>query len=860
MSESESANDFQKIDDSAEKAREAPETGATPAAPCTQVSEKHNAPDATSASHTSAKDSILTQESKTQSPEPCEALKNHPAEAEAPSSSMLPNPVTSSLTSASMAPTPKVIVSCAPGRSATPLVVGARVVSAAISAAGASGQTSASHPGGLTVMSNQVRPPAVTQAPLRAAIMALPRASNVTQQNVTVPRSPQTTSLQLPANFQIPQGMVLIRSDSGQLMLVSQQALAQAQAQGLVPKSSNVTTTVRPQASQATTTSIIRVSLPSSSTTVATLVKPGSSAAKAVLKPSSTTGTATIKPTTTASTIIKPPSVLGTGLKPSSITGPTVIKAPSAQKPPISTTTATISQRTITGTSVPSTSVVKSIGKASLSSSVTQSSRPVGSGPRNISPNIPIKASSSSKVSTPVTVTAETLENVKKCKNFLITLMKLASSGTRSPDMAQNVRALVKDLLDGRLEAEEFTEKLYMELKSSPQPYLVPFLKRSLPAVRQLTPNSQLFIQQCEQPKASSSSTVSSSAQKLSHSSSTTISQPLRGSVPAGPPQMVIQQTKGVIVEQSVTSSPRVVLPVQNHTQPKHPVIQTNTQAAGAFRKQYSLQASKTPSGPTQAAQTYNFKDSTSGSFRDDDDINDVASMAGVNVNEENARILASSSELVGTVVRSCRDEPFLQTTALQQRVLHIGGSLGVAEVNQDVLGLLSHATQERLRVLLEKLTVIAQHHSISYRDDWRNIQTSDTRSQLKFLEQLEKVEKQKREEEERETLLRIAKSRSSSEDPEQLRLKQRAKEMQQLELAQMEHRDANLAALAALGPRKRKPLEASGSGTNQVLGLRAQRTAQRVPTRVTFRDLIFCMEQDRALRHSLTLYDAFLR
>lgn len=41
---------------------------------------------------------------------------------------------------------------------------------------------------------------------------------------------------------------------------------------------------------------------------------------------------------------------------------------------------------------------------------------------------------------------------------------------------------------------------------------------------------------------------------------------------------------------------------------------------------------------------------------------------------------------------------------------------------------------------------------------------------------------------------------------------------MQQLELAQMEHRDANLAALAALGPRKRKPLDTSGSGNNQVL------------------------------------------
>lgn len=41
----------------------------------------------------------------------------------------------------------------------------------------------------------------------------------------------------------------------------------------------------------------------------------------------------------------------------------------------------------------------------------------------------------------------ETLENVKKCKNFLVTLMKLASSGTRSANMAQNVRALVKGLL-----------------------------------------------------------------------------------------------------------------------------------------------------------------------------------------------------------------------------------------------------------------------------------------------------------------------------------------------------------------------------------------------------------------------------
>lgn len=59
--------------------------------------------------------------------------------------------------------------------------------------------------------------------------------------------------------------------------------------------------------------------------------------------------------------------------------------------------------------------------------------------------------------------------------------------------------------------------------------------------------------------------------------------------------------------------------------------------------------------------------------FRDDDDINDVASMAGVNLSEENARILASGSELVGSVIRSCQEEPFLFPSALQSRVLEIG-------------------------------------------------------------------------------------------------------------------------------------------------------------------------------------------
>lgn len=47
--------------------------------------------------------------------------------------------------------------------------------------------------------------------------------------------------------------------------------------------------------------------------------------------------------------------------------------------------------------------------------------------------------------------------------------------------------------------------------------------------------------------------------------------------------------------------------------------------------------------------------------------------MAGVNLNEESARILATSSELVGTKIRSCKDESFLPAGLLHRRILDTG-------------------------------------------------------------------------------------------------------------------------------------------------------------------------------------------
>lgn len=57
---------------------------------------------------------------------------------------------------------------------------------------------------------------------------------------------------------------------------------------------------------------------------------------------------------------------------------------------------------------------------------------------------------------------------------------------------------------------------------------------------------------------------------------------------------------------------------------------------------------------------------------REDDDINDVASMAGVNLTEENAQILTT---VVGSVVQSCQDQLFLAPNLLLSRILHAGAN-----------------------------------------------------------------------------------------------------------------------------------------------------------------------------------------
>uniref|UniRef100_A0A8C7EW42 TATA-box binding protein associated factor 4 n=1 Tax=Neovison vison TaxID=452646 RepID=A0A8C7EW42_NEOVI len=636
-------------------------------------------------------------------------------------------------------------------------------------------------------------------------------------------------------------GMVLVRSENGQLLMIPQQALAQMQAQAHVQTQPQTSMAARP----ATPTSAPPVQ-------ISTVQAPGTSIIARQVTP-----TTIIKPVSQAQTTVPPT----TALQRSPGVQPQLVLGGAAQTTSLGTATAVqqtgTPQRTVPGATTTSTAAT------------------------------------------------ETMENVKKCKNFLSTLIKLASSGKQSTETAANVKELVQSLLDGKIEAEDFTSRLYRELNSSPQPYLVPFLKRSLPALRQLTPDSAAFIQQSQQqpPPASQATTaltavvLSSSVQRTAGKTPATVTSALQPPVisltqptqvgagkPGQPTPLVIQQPPkpGALIrppQVTLTQTPMVALrqPHSRIVLTAPPQIQLNQLQPGEVPvvKPAVLPGTKAlsaVSAQAAAAQKNKLKEPGGSSFRDDDDINDVASMAGVNLSEESARILATNSELVGTLTRSCKDETFLLPAPLQRRILEIGRKHGITELHPDVVSYVSHATQQRLQNLVEKISETAQQKNFSYKDDDRYEQASDVRAQLKFFEQLDQIEKQRKDEQEREILMRAAKSRSRQEDPEQLRLKQKAKEMQQQELAQMRQRDANLTALAAIGPRKKRKVDSPGPGSGTEgsgpgsavpggsgVGTPRQFTRQRI-TRVNLRDLIFCLENERATSRSLLLYKALLK
>jgi len=478
-------------------------------------------------------------------------------------------------------------------------------------------------------------------------------------------------------------------------------------------------------------------------------------------------------------------------------------------------------------------------------------------------PRLPTAPAPRQTVSAPAAAAANTANSMGqqmtpdtakiKCKNFLATLLRLASDQPES--VARNVRALIQGLIDGRVEPEVFTTKLQKELNSSPQPCLVPFLKKSLPYLQHSLATRELTIEGVNPPSIHQ---IGKLPPAMTVSAPATQSRPPSSLTPmSGPPHSVMGQVRTNLPNQPQPRIGSIPQARPTFARPGFPGLPTTPLRPGAGAQYSSLgQGLQHPLLPPPKGPQAVIRDKKSGnnaySAAGDDDINDVAAMGGVNLAEEANRILGSTDN-VGSVIRSCKDETFLQTGLLHQRITRICREKGLDAPTQEVINLMSHATQDRLKTLVSKLSVIAEHRLDIIKTEGPYEATQDIKGQLRFLEDLDKMEKKRHEEAEREMLLRAAKSRTKTDDPEKEKIKAKAKEMQRDEAERIRHQEANRTALEAIGgPKKRKFGEIDPKmGTSNV----PLRTRTK---RVHLRDVMFLMEQEKHLKHSGLLFKSY--
>lgn len=483
---------------------------------------------------------------------------------------------------------------------------------------------------------------------------------------------------------------------------------------------------------------------------------------------------------------------------------------------------------------------------------VIPTSQPMGlrvQGPISTGPIIHQTNVMNSNATAPSQMTPD--DALAKGKSFfssLLTRMNIKSKKT--------IQNLIQDLIDGKKTSEEFASALQKELNSGPQVQLVPFLELLLPILRQSIIEGKTELPGIRPPSSSQDSSLS----QQSNDSNPSISSPSKvqlnnlnasaakkKKVPLAPGQKsayaikkeareakrkekeILASSQGIKLERT---DDRVDTPDKDKAKPKPDKSKRQDKQKKQDKQLESL----------------------SSALRDDDDVNDVAAMGGVNLAEESQRIMASGAELVGTQIRSCKDEPFFDTEALSARIAKIAEKYNLSEPSKEVVTIISHATQQRLKDMVERLGCLAEHRSENLKMNPKYEPSTDIKGQMKFLAELDRIEKRRYEEQERELLLKVAKSRSKAEDPEQQKLRQKAKDMQRAEQEEVRQREANETALLAIGPRKKlKTSTSSLSSFGQMSSSKNVEThtelrgdSVRRVKRVNMRDLQVLFELDR--------------
>ncbi|KAL3982514.1 Transcription initiation factor TFIID component TAF4 family protein [Acanthocheilonema viteae] len=380
---------------------------------------------------------------------------------------------------------------------------------------------------------------------------------------------------------------------------------------------------------------------------------------------------------------------------------------------------------------------------------------------------------------------AEQASMVSKCARFFKTLIHLS----QQPDQQQGqqtalrVTELVKLVIYGSMPPEVFTSRLQEALRSQAQPHLLPFLQRTLPALRAALQKGEVIIEGI---------------------SATAPQQPSLSDIPQPPTQW-----------------------------------DTNSQRTSNENPYLSQRSSSVaPSSSVLNGSTRSFT-KTDGS--DDFSIEE-----------------SSSEAEIRTLPPSQTQYKLLNGDVIARKIQRAMPDGGIPQ--EEVIALISQAAEFRLRVMLAKLAVVAEHRLEPLRNHPYYRVIDDTRRQLRFVEELERLEYERRENREKEALIRLSKTKGKDKDT----LVEKAKQLQRADQEAARNRDANAAAIAALGGGKisKKHWSETSNPLDQPItaGISLQTHRPRTK-RVTMRDLQLVIAQDpisrtSQLRHRLALFN----
>uniref|UniRef100_A0A0K0G3U2 TAFH domain-containing protein n=1 Tax=Strongyloides venezuelensis TaxID=75913 RepID=A0A0K0G3U2_STRVS len=452
----------------------------------------------------------------------------------------------------------------------------------------------------------------------------------------------------------------------------------------------------------------------------------------------------------------------------------------------------------------------------------------------------------------------ENSDDVLKCLKFLKTLISLPVQRKSGKDVEMKVQKLVKDIIFEEISIEEFASNLQSVLNSQAQPNLLPFLINAMPPLRSAVLSGKVQIEGLDldsgynnqrniyqRPTTSNAYYQNSIGQNsYSHDQRVNVYTDNQSvvnnqgiSINNGQYRQMPQENNIVHVEQQqpyTTSTPvNYVNEESLDNTPRtsyggHPLSRPSS-VQGIPQQQSSSQIQQMqPQSQQQQQQQV------------------VQGQSMVQVQENlTTRNLATYRQ----------HSKLLNSHAIANRIARKFPE-GLKPDDQAVY-MLSHALEYRMKSLLTSLSVAAEHRLEKSHLNPFYSQSSDCKKQIKFLEELAKKEHERRENRERESILRAKKSKNSDNAE-----RQKAREIQEADARAAQNKEANAAAIAALGGGrtfKRSWADPNPHDTNMSSGYATVINHRPRKKRITVRDLQFVYSIDpflkkSKLRHKLIL------